>query len=439
MTGRGLPVPRLAGFDHTLAFLHEGYNFISRRCAALGTNAFRARIMLSPVLCARGSAAAQFFYDGDRFTRRRGAMPPTVLRLLQDKGSVQQLDGAAHRHRKALFVDILMGDEAEATFLEVFRAEWAAALDDWTGRREIVLFDEANRVLTRAVCRWTGVPLDGKDDARMAYELSSMIENAGSIGPSVIAALARRRRTERFVRGVVRRLRKGDVGMPQGTPAARIVQFVDHDGRPLSAASATVEIINILRPTVAVGRYIMFAAMALHDHPVVRQSLHGADDTDYERFAEEVRRLYPFFPVVGGIARGDFDWNGHRFSQGDWMLLDLHGTNHDPRRFPHPDAFDPARAPSWRAQGHDFVPQGGGAAHETHRCPGEQLTVAILREAVRMLVEEMEYTVPRQDLSMPLNQFPAKPRSGMILAEVRRRPPRRAPRAEPAIARRRAR
>ncbi len=40
------------------------------------------------------------FYSGDRFTRTGGAMPPTVLRLLQDKGSVQQLDGAAHlQHR----------------------------------------------------------------------------------------------------------------------------------------------------------------------------------------------------------------------------------------------------------------------------------------------------------------------------------------------------
>lgn len=411
-------IPVVAGIDHTLAFLREGYAFISNRCDALQTDFFRARLMFRPVICARGASAAEMVYGGERFTRR-GALPPTVLRLLQDKGSVQQLDGAAHRHRKTLFVDLLMNREAEAEFVDLFRAEWLAALDRWTQQPSIVLFDEVNLVLTRAVCRWMGIPLAEKGDRAMARELVSMIENAGSVGPGVILALLRRRRTERFVRGIIEALRGQGAGQA-ASPIAQIANFRDSDGERLSVEAAAVEALNILRPTVAIGRFIMFAAMALADNPGWRARLRGADEPLYECFAEEVRRLYPFFPVVGGIARRDFDWAGHRFAEGDWVLLDLYGTTHCPRLFPEPHAFDPRRDQSWRRQDHALVPQGAGDTSGSHRCPGEQFTVAAMRAATRLLVEEMAYVVPEQDLEMPLDRIPARPRSGMILAGIRR-------------------
>ena len=62
--------------------------------------------MLHPVYCAYGREAAEFFYGGERFGRV-GAMPPGVLHLLQDVGSVQQLERLAHRHRKAMFHHLL--------------------------------------------------------------------------------------------------------------------------------------------------------------------------------------------------------------------------------------------------------------------------------------------------------------------------------------------
>ncbi|WMT92899.1 cytochrome P450 [Pelagibacterium sp. H642] len=359
------------------------------------------------------------FYNGDRFTRRRGAMPPTVLRLLQDQGSVQQLDGQAHRHRKAMFISLLMDDEAEERFIDIFRGQWLSALGEWSQRNSIVLLDEANLVLTRAICLWTGVPLERKSDVELAGELSTMIEDAGSVSPAVLVALMRRRRTERFVAGLVEAARQGDAN---DTPLSIVAGYRDADGRSLSKEEATVEILNILRPTLAIGRYIMFAALALHNHPHWRVALPGGDDALYERFAEEVRRLYPFFPVIGGIARHAFGWRGHQFGEGDWVMLDLYGTTHDPRSFPNPDVFDPDRNLSWRRQGFDFIPQGGGDARSTHRCPGEQFTVAVIREATRLLVEEMEYDVPSQNLMMPLNRMPARPSSGMILSNVRRKP-----------------
>src|SRR5690625_7948118 len=96
--------------DSTLAFLREGYPFASSRFEALGEDVFTTRLVLRPVTFLRGEEAAAMFYGGDRFTRQ-GAMPATVQHLLQDKGTVQALASAAHRHRKRAF-KALMGPAA---------------------------------------------------------------------------------------------------------------------------------------------------------------------------------------------------------------------------------------------------------------------------------------------------------------------------------------
>ena len=98
------------GFDSTIPFLREGYSFVSSRCDALNTDLFTSRIGLRPATFIRGAEAAELFYDKNHFTRQ-GAMPPTVVHLLQDQGSVQALDGDAHRQRKRAFLD-LMSDAA---------------------------------------------------------------------------------------------------------------------------------------------------------------------------------------------------------------------------------------------------------------------------------------------------------------------------------------
>lgn len=413
-------VPHI-GMDQTLAFLRDGYGFISRRCDALGSDAFTTRLLLKPVTCLRGEEAAEMFYGGDHFTRTGGAMPPTVLRLLQDKGSVQQLDGADHRHRKALFVDLIMNREAEGAVADLLREEWRAAMARWAERSSIVLLDEAYRVLTRTICRWMGLALDEDATDTMTRELSAMVENTAHFGPSVVVALMRRRHAERFIEDIVRKIRSGESDIPASAPIAQIARFRDADGTLLDEAEAAVEALNILRPTAAIARYVMFCALALEDHPNWASALEGADDARYEAFAEEVRRLYPFFPVIGGKVRAPFEWHGLSFSEGDWALFDLYGTNHDPRRFQNPERFAPQRDISWRDQGFDFVPQGAGEARTNHRCPGEQFTVAIMREATRLMVEEMDYAVPEQDLSVSLATIPAKPPTRLILSGVRRR------------------
>jgi fatty-acid peroxygenase len=409
-------IPRAAGVDNTIPFLREAYTFISRRCDRLHSDLFATRIMLTPVVCMRGADAAQFFYDGDRFTRQ-GAMPQTVMRLLQDKGSVQALDGAAHRRRKAMFMS-LMSPEGIAGIADLLERHWRAALPRWASRPEVTLLPEIGDLLSRTACDWVGVPLTEREVPAMSRELQTMIRQAGHIGPGTLRALALRRRTERRIRRLVEDVRAGRMAPEENSALAIIARHRDVDGMPLTTAAAAVEIINLLRPTVAVNRFITFAALALHEHPVWRQRL-AEDEGWLEPFVQEVRRFYPFFPIVGGRARAACDWGGHHFAARDWVILDLYGTNHDPRLWDEPEQFRPERFRGWPDNPYTLIPQGAGDFMTGHRCPGEWITIALIKRAIRLLCGSMHYNVPPQDLSVSLSEMPAAPRSGLVISRVR--------------------
>lgn len=402
-------LPR-AGADSTLALLREGYRFVSNRCERLGRDAFRTRLMLREVACMRGPDAAAAFYHPGRFTRQ-GAMPRSALTLLQDRGSVQTLDGTAHRHRKAAFM-AMMDEAALARAGRLFGEEWQIAADGWSGRA-IVLHEAAADILARTALRWCGIDPQAEDVAARRRELVAMIAGAGSIGPTHLRAQALRQRAERWARRLIGDIRAGRRAADPALPAARLAGHTDTEGARLPETVAAVELLNLLRPIVAVGRYIVFAAHALHVHGGPGGAAGAADR---RAFVQEVRRFYPFFPMVGGRALEPFVWRGHRFSAGAWVLLDLYGTNRHPQAWPEPDAFRPERFADWRGDAFAMVPQGGGGFEGGHRCPGEWLTIALTGEAVRLLTQEMRYGVPAQDLTIALDRFPTGPASGFVIA-----------------------
>ncbi|WP_144790147.1 cytochrome P450 [Kocuria palustris] len=400
-------------FDSTIPFLREGYSYISSRCDELGTDVLTSRIALQPVTFIRGEEAAGIFYDGRRFTRE-SAMPPTIQHLLQDKGSVQDLDGEAHRHRKAAFLS-LMGSADMDRLGEIFDEEWQAAMRR-AGGSTVVLQALAREVLTRTSCRWAGIPMDRVDVGRLSTELGLMIDRVAQLGPANWYAQLRRRGTEKWAAGLVEDVRAGGLRPEEGTALEVFARHEDADGQPLSPEVAAVEIINILRPTFAVERFIVFAALALDQNPRWRESFAAGDESGLEPFVQEVRRFYPFFPAVPGRVKEPFEWRGHRFGTGDWVILDLYGTCHDRRLWTDPQSFQPERFQgfSWAESPNTLIAQGAGRHSEDHRCPGEWSTVELLKRVVRQL-SAADYEVPVQDLSIPLNRFPALPRSGFVL------------------------
>jgi fatty-acid peroxygenase len=350
----------------------------------------------------RGPEAAAAFYVPGRFTRR-GAVPATTVSLLQGLGSVQSLDGAQHRTRKRMFLSLMTEDHLSDA-RQILAEEWAHGL---RAAGTVSLLDAAHLVLCRVALRWCGLGGALEQHRARTAEFRSMIEGAGSIGYPQLRGQLLRRRSERWAASVIEH-RRQSAGQ---APADVVARAEDENGQPLPRRIAAIELINLLRPTVAVARFITFAAHAMHLYPAWRERV--ASSRQATAFAHEVRRFYPFFPAVGGRVLQPFSLRGHKFQPGDWVLLDLYGTNHH-STWGDPEHFRPERFLDHRLSEARLVAQGSGDHLKTHRCAGEQLTVELLSEACQLLAR-MDYEVPEQDLSIPLNRFPTAPRNGMRL------------------------
>jgi len=178
---------------------------------------------------------------------------------------------------------------------------------------------------------------------------------------------------------------------------------------------AAVELLNIIRPTTAVSWFMAFSGHALIRWPENRKRLAEGDALFAEAFAHEVRRFYPFAPFIGGRAPREIEWDGVRIPKNTMVLLDLYGQNHDADLWGDPYAFRPERFLGRDIGAFELVPQGGGDPRTNHRCPGEQLTVALL-SALAIRLARLEVAVPDQDLSIALHRIPARPRSGVVLS-----------------------
>ncbi|MCW3841825.1 cytochrome P450 [Micromonospora yasonensis] len=403
--------------ESTLAFLRAGYRFVGDRCDRYGSDIFQTRLLLEPTICLRGRPAAELFYDDDRFIRH-GGMPMRGQRTLTGIGGVQGLDGGAHRARKAMLMSI-MTPAGIRHLGQLVDDGWRARIPVWAERGPVVLYDEVGRILARAVCAWAGVPLAEADVARRTVDLQALIEAPAAVGPRHWRGVLARRRAERWLGELIGRVRTGALPAPEGSALRVVAAHHDEHGRPLPPRVAAVELLNILRPTVAVDRFVVFAALALHDHPGWREKLRG-DDAATESFVQEVRRYYPLFPVVAARVRRSFEWRGYAFPQGRRVLLDLYATNHHPELWPEPERFRPERFTGWRGDPFSLIPQGGGNHLTGHRCAGEWITIELMKRAVANLTGALSYQVPPQDLALDLSRMPTLPPSGFLIDAVRR-------------------
>lgn len=401
--------------DLTLPLLQEGYALLPNRRRALDESDFRLRILGRPAVCVCGPEATRRFYDESLFART-GALPGPVQRTLTGVGAVHTLDDAEHKDRKAMFL-ALKDPAAVKSVVDRTVAEWDAAVPRWSARDRIVLFDEAAEVLTRAVCGWAGVPVDHSDLSDVAKDMVAMVDGFGSPGVRHVRARRARRRAERRLERAVERVRAGEDTVEPGSMCERVLLHREH-GDPLSPHLVAVEMLNVVRPAVAVAWFVAFSGHALHRWPSNRERLRGHDDAFAEAFAHEVRRFYPFAPLMGAVARRDVPWDGEVIESGTMVLLDLFGQNHDDRLWVEPYAFRPQRFVGRPPGEYDLVPQGGGDATTGHRCPGEDIVVQILKALVPRLAR-LTYDVPEQDLTIPLETIPTRPRSGVVLSGVR--------------------
>ncbi|MCE6077436.1 cytochrome P450 [Agrobacterium vitis] len=402
--------------DSTLALIRDPYRFISDGCRRHQSDLFETRLLLQKTICMTGSEAARLFYDPDLFVRQ-GAMPKAIQKTLLGEGGVQGLDGGPHRHRKHLFMS-LMGPGQFQELCRLTAAEWRVRIQAWTSRADVPLYPEFQQLLTRASLAWVGIPLTEAQADDRTEDIVALFDHAGSVGVRHLCSRWSRRRADRWLAILVEEVRAGRLQFSEHSAAHAIAWHRDLDGALLPPRVAAVEMLNVIRPIVAVSVYMVFVAHALHMHQHVRDKLRSSEDDYAHLFVQEVRRYYPFFPAVAARTRKAFEWNGYHFPEGRRVMLDLFGTNHDRRTWERPEEFEPERFRRWDAGQFNFIPQGGGDHSVHHRCPGEWITIELMKQATLMLTRQIRYDVPDQDIRIDWARMPALPRSRFVVSNV---------------------
>ncbi|MBA4505918.1 cytochrome P450, partial [Corynebacterium sanguinis] len=188
----------------------------------------------------------------------------------------------------------------------------------------------------------------------------------------------------------------------------------------VDARTAGIELQNLTRPTVAVGFFASFAAVALAENPQWRTRINESETgREAFAFAQEVRRFYPFVPMFPAKATKDTEFEGCPIHQGQRVILDFVGTLHSAEEWDNPASFDPERFMAYETQSEaetikPFIPQGGADVRTGHRCPGEKIAVTALSAAVEALARpEVRISAEAIDTNYSMTEILARPKSGV--------------------------
>lgn len=416
--------------DQSLEFLRSGYLFASRVRRRAGVSAesqapVRLRLMGRKAVLVRGVEGVRHFYDSGK-VKRDGAMPGFIRLPLFGPGSVHKLDGRAHEVRKNAMADLAYDDERAARFSDLVDDELEGMLGDWARRGDGTVYDGTSTAFGRAAFRWAGLPLTPSEADRRARQMSRLLDTFGRVATNPVAQVERIR-LDRWAVGMIRGVRSGGLRAEAGSVLAAMADLRDPEGGLVDDHTAAVELQNLTRPTVAVGRFAAFAAVALTENPGwaerIRESSAAAgrlaDIPEAVAFAQEVRRVYPFVPMLPALATRDFEVQGCPVHKGERVLLDLLGTDTDPNHWTEPTRFDPERFmgvdDAERLEA--FIPHGGAGVRTGHRCPGEKIAVSALAAAVAALSRpEVRISESHEDLTFPWTRMLTRPATGVRVA-----------------------
>lgn len=410
-------IPKEKGIDHTLDLIKEGYPFIQKRIKKYQSPIVISRVFGKKTIFLSGVEAAKVFYN-DKYFKRQGVAPKRVQKTLFGKQAIQGLDGAEHQKRKQLFMSLL-APEYEKQLLDLCVKNLDCRSKEWEKKTSIKLFDESKKVLFLSVCEWTGVPYPKEKEEEFLEDFGYMIYSFGRIGSFYRKGKRSRKCVEHWIEQLIEDVRLGLFVVNKNTPLYQMSMCKDINGELLDLKIAARELINLLRPIIAIATYITFVAVALYEYPECKEKLENEDSLYLEMFCQEVRRYYPFSPFVGAKVKKSFRWKNCVFKKNTLVLLDLYGMMHDDKLWKQPYTFNPDRFKDRKECLYDLMPQGGGSIQKGHRCAGDILTLKVMMVFTNYLVNKIEYTVPKQDLCIPLNQIPTLPRSGFIMKHVK--------------------
>ena len=379
----------------------------------------KVKALTKEVIAIYGKKAAEIFYDPQNF-KREGAMPEVVLNTLFGQGGVQTLDGEEHRHRKNTFMDLMTPERIDA-YHDILDKKMTAAFEAEQGTFD--LFSLSRRVLFAAVTEWAGINLDDLSEEEIddlsKYQISMISTSFTSPGEH-IKGISDRKKSEKWAQRLIKEARENPVPGKEDVALYAFAEATDLEGELLPVEVAAVELLNIIRPTLALTVWAALMGHALFSQDDIYNELKGDFDRLQDSFIQELRRYYPFFPMLPAISLREVEVDGYTIPKDSWVALDIYGTDHDPRHIENPEIFkvdryvDNAKDISYEEE-YEMIAQGGGDFRSMHRCAGEWITLHTLRVLSDHLVNKFDFTIPDQDFEIALDQFPTYPKDGVLL------------------------
>lgn len=399
--------------------LDEGYLLFSTLREEAKAPVVKARLLNKEVIAVYGQEAAKKFYDPNNF-KREGAMPKLVLKTLFGEEGVQTMDGQSHEHRKTIFMNLMTPKRME-DYHQIVDKNLSEKLDQQQG--EFDLFDLSKDVLFRSICEWAGIDLSKipkEEVEQLADYQISMISSAVTNPATHIRGVENRKKSEKWAQSLIGNARIHPVANKEEVALYAFANATDEQGELLPINVAAVELLNVIRPTVALTVWIALMGHALFSRPDIYQRLRAEFTQLQDSFIQEMRRYYPFFPMLPAFATKDVEIDGYMIPKDSWVVLDLYGTNHDERSIESPEVFRISRYLGKEKhisydEEYEMIAQGGGKFEAMHRCAGEWITLHTLRVFSDQLVNKYEFSVPDQDWSIPMNQFPTFPNSKALV------------------------
>lgn len=399
--------------------LEPSYTLLTELREEAGTPVAKAKLMTEEITIIYGEEAARKFYAPGNF-KRSGAMPKLVLKTLFGQEGVQTLDGKKHHFRKNIFMDLMTPERME-DYHQILDRKLTEVLEEQHGT--FSMFDVARKVFFEAICEWSGINLanlEPQEVEKLSEYQISMISGTFTSPVDHVKGVEDRKKSEKWAQELIEEARKNPVPGKENVALYAFAQATDPEGELLPVEVAAVELLNIIRPTVALTVWAALMGHALFSRSDLYEALKNDFDSLQDSFIQEMRRYYPFFPMLPAISLQDVEVDGYLIPKDSWVVLDIYGTNHDARKIKDPGDFiidryvGKTKEISYDEE-YEMIAQGGGDFREMHRCAGEWITLHSLRVFSDQLVNKHTFSVPEQDWEVPMNRFPTYPNSKALL------------------------
>lgn len=399
----------------------KGYNFLMELREELDTPVVKVKFLTEEIIAVYGEEAARKFYDPIKF-KREGAMPRPLLKPLFGEDAVQTLDGKEYNHRKKYFMDLMTPERME-DYRKIVDQNLSEELAKKHG--EFNLFDLANSVLFDSIAEWSGIKLEDYDSEEVETLVKnqiSMISNEISSPTNPVKGITDVNELEEWGMKLIKEARENPDPEKEDRALYVFANATDFEEELLPIQLAAIELLNIIRPTVRLSVWMTLMGHALFAKEDIYEELKADFDHLQDPFIQEMRRYYPYLPALPAISIDNVEINGYHIPKDSWVILDLYGTNHDSRTIDHPEDFDIKRyidqsKDLFYEEEYEMIAQTGGKQSEMYHRANESITFQSMRVFSDYLVNKHQFSVPEQDWTIPMNQFPTYPNSKALLVK----------------------